>query len=432
MREPLIRIHVRGGIEMRLKFSGRQRIYVALAAVVAAAGLLCAGLRGADVDFVTAVIATHPIAYYRLEATAGRSQVGTTSYKAVGGVGSAAPGAPIGIVNNHYAKLNGVDGYILTTQAGGVSTDASMMAWVNLDKLPSQAGRILYVMGESQSGNDLDVQFETDNQLKFYTAAGGHLTYVPAPATLVNQWHMIVVTMNTATNTRVIYWDGKAAATDQGGGRAGKTSTFSIGASTVFGGRWFQGGIDEVALWNRALKATEVAEIYAAAKPSAASAGEGSMSGAASAAAPGTGPFATTAKIEIEDSHGPIKLKREEQIAFMFLSAIATLENTCQVEAQHACTMQELLTGGKAPNGWHLDHLKFDPAVDPNYTYVLNTNGMIWEAHANPKKPGIGGFYFMSNGMPNSTAYFNAVGDASLTSSLLTSTSIEGDSFDVQ
>jgi hypothetical protein len=432
MREPTIPIHVRGGNEMLPKFSGRQRIYVALAAMVMAAGLLGAGLRGAGVDFVTAVVATHPVAYYRLEATVGRSQVGTTSYKAVGGVGSAAPGAPIGIANNHYAKLNGVDGYILTTQAGGVSTDASMMAWVNLDKLPSEAGRFFYVMGESQNGNDLDVQFETDNQLKFYTAAGGHLTYVPAPATLVNQWHMVVVTMDTPTNTRVLYWDGKVAATDKGGGRAGKTSTFSIGASTVFGGRWFQGGIDEVALWNRALKAAEVADIYAAAKPSAASAGAGAMSGGAPTAAPGTGPFATTAKIDVEDSHGPIKLKREEQIAFMFLSAFATLENTCQVEAQHACTMQELLTGGKAPNGWHLDHLKFDPAADPNYTYVLNTNGMIWEAHANPKKPGIGGFYFMSNGSPTSSAYYNPAGDASLISDQLTSTSIEGDTFDVQ
>ncbi len=430
---------------MRFKFAESQRFYAALATAVVATALLGAGLRGAGVDFVEAVVATHPLAYYRLEATAGRSEVGATSYRAVGGVGSAAPGAPIGFGHNHYARLNGVDGYILTTQAGGVSTDASMMAWVNLDKLPAEAGRFFYVMGESQNGNDLDVQFETDNQLKFYTAAGGHLTYAPDPSTLVNQWHMIVVTMDTPTNTRVLYWDGKVAATDKGGGRAGKTSTFSIGASTVFGGRWFQGGIEEVALWNRALRRGEVAEIYAAASTTAAGAGEGDharddrdhdrggeYSHGEAAAEPGAGPFATTAKIEIEDSRGPIRLKREEQIAFLFLSAIATLENTCQVEAQHACTMQELLTGGKAPNGWHLDHLKFDPAGDPNYTYVLNTNGMIWEAHANPKKPGIGGFYFMSNGSPTSSSYYNPAGDASLISDQLTSTSIEGDTFDVQ
>jgi Concanavalin A-like lectin/glucanases superfamily len=420
---------------VRMKFSDRQQILVALAAMAAAASLLCAGLRGARIDFVTAVVSTHPIAYYRLEATKGQSQVGTTAYKAVGGAESAEPGAPIGIAGNHYAKLNGTDAYIATTQAGGIGTDASMMAWVNLASLPSAAGHFFYVMGESQFGNDLDVQFENDNQLKFYTAAGGHLTFVPDPSTLVDQWHMIVVTLDTPSHTRVIYWDGKVVATDKGGGQPGKTSAFTIGASTVFTGRWFHGGIDEVALWNRALRAAEVATIYAAAKTNATSSGatsSGAASSGAAAAEPATGPFATTAKIEIDDANGPIKLKREEQIAFMFLSAIQNIENPCQVEAQHACTLEELLAGPKAANGWHIDRLKFDPRSDPNYSYSLSTNGMVWEAHANPKKPGLGGFYFVSNGMPSATAYYNPDGDASITSTELTGTSISGDSFETQ
>jgi hypothetical protein len=89
----------------------------------------------------------------------------------------------------------------------------------------------------------------------------------------VTYWHMIVATMDTASQTRVIYWDGKPVANDKGGGRTGKSGAFSIGASTVFGGRWFQGGIEEAALWNRALTAAEVVSIYAAVKPSAVPAG---------------------------------------------------------------------------------------------------------------------------------------------------------------
>ena len=77
---------------------------------------------------------------------------------------------------------------------------------------------------------------------------------------------MIVATLDTASQTRVIYWDGKQVATDKGGGEAHKTGVFSIGDSTVFAGRFFKGGIDEVALWDRALKAAEVAAIYAASK----------------------------------------------------------------------------------------------------------------------------------------------------------------------
>jgi hypothetical protein len=411
---------------MRWLFADGRKFRAAIAAAAAVVGLLCAGFAAAKIDFVAGVVATHPIAYYRLEATSGKSQVGATTFKAMGAVESAEPGAPIGIPGNHFAKLNGSDAYIATTQAGGVGTTASMMAWVNLAGLPSDAGRFFYVMGESQSGNDLDVQFEQDNILKFYTAAGGHLEYKPSPSTLVNQWHMIVVTLDTATQSRVIYWDGAKVASDNGGGRAGKTGKFTIGASTVFPGRWFSGGIEEVALWDRALRSSEVSAIYAA---SNAMASPSSSGGAMDEGIPGSGPFATKAKVEVKDSNGDVPLKREEQIAIMFLTAIQQIENGCQVNANHACTMDELLAGPKAPNNWPIPRLKFDPKIDPNYSYSLATDGMAWQAHANPRKPGLAGFYFVSNGSPSDSAYYNPAGNATDTDKELTDRGIEGDSF---
>ena len=399
----------------------RRRTWAALAAIVTVTGLFCVPLHAADVDFVASVIATHPIAYYRLDSTEGKSQVGATEYKPSGGVTIASPGAPIGVANNRFAKLDGHNGYIVTTQTGGISTTASMMAWVNLAALPSEERRFFYVAGESQNGNDFDLQFENDNALKFYTASGGHLTYTPPPATLVDQWHMIVATLDTASQTRVIYWDGKQVATDKGGGEAHKTGVFSIGDSTVFAGRFFKGGIDEVALWDRALKATEVAAIYAASKSTA--------SPSAGAAKPGTGPFATTAKVKAEGSNGPIALKREEQIALMFLTAIQTIESDCQNRAKRACTLDQLLAGPIASDGSHIDRLKFDPKTDPNYTYTLAASGMAWEAHANAKKTGLLGFYFFSRSFPSVTACYNPAGTATVIDSELMSRSTEGDSF---
>ncbi len=217
-------------------------------------------------NFVSVVKLSHPLAYYRLEATSGSSAVGTSTYSSQGGVTSSDLGAPIGIEGNKCVLLDGKDGWITTTQTGGITTAGSMMAWVNLAALPSDAGRILYVGGESQSGNDFDVQFETDNILMFYTASGSHSSYTPDPKSLVGQWHMIVVTMNTITHHRVIYWDGQPVTLDQDAGTPNKTSPFSIGASTVFGGRHFVGSMDEVALWNRALSAAEVMAIYRSTK----------------------------------------------------------------------------------------------------------------------------------------------------------------------
>jgi hypothetical protein len=411
-----------GGNGVSVLFIDRPWSRVAVASVAAVAGLICVPLRAAEVDFVTATTATRPIAYYRLDSTEGKSQVGATQYKPSGGVSSDGPGAPIGMANNKFAKLDGHDGYIVTTQAGGVGAAASMMAWVNMATLPSAEGHFFYVAGESEVGNDFDLQFENDNALKFYTAAGGHLTYAPRLPTLVNQWHMIVATLDAVSQTRVIYWDGKPVATDKGGGRAGKKSIFSIGASTVFGGRFFKGGIDEVALWDRALKATEVAAIYAACKPAGTPV-------SASPPAPGAGPFATTAKVEVEDSNGPIALKREEQIAIMFLTAIQNIENNCQLRANRACTLDQLLAGPVAADGSHIDRLKFDPKTDPNYTYTLAASGMAWEAHANAKKRGLLGFCFLSKNLGSPNATYNPAGIASVIDKDLTSRSIEGDSF---
>ena len=409
------------------------RVRATLAAV-AAFGLMAgsAPATALGADFVSTVVASHPIAYYRLDGVAGNSKIGATQYKAVGGVSVAGPGAVPGEADNRYAVLNGVDGYLLSTQMGGIGGAASLMAWVDLAALPADLHHFFYVAGESESGNDFDVQFETDNVLRFYTAAGGNIRYSPPPSSLLNQWHMILVTMNAASQSRVIYWDGKPVANDKGGGKANKSAALSIGASTVFGGRFFKGGIEEVALWNRALGDTEVASIYASAKFVAPAASTTAAVPAAPGASAmnGSGPFATTAKVEVEDAGGPVPLKREEQIAIMFLTAMQNIESDCQMHVKRTCSLDEMLAGPVAADGWHINRLKFDPrSTDPNYTYVVGASGQAWEAHANAKKPGLRGFYFYNKGFGGADAYYSLTGSASAIDKTLTGRGVSGDSF---
>jgi len=406
----------------------------AIAALAAIATLGCAAIH-AQSDFVTAVTASHPIAYFRLDAATGKSQVGAATWKSVGGVAIAAPGAPVAASLSKFAKLNGSDAFVTTTQYGGVGGTASILAWVNLAELPSKANHFFYVAGESENGNDLDVQFETDNALRFYTASGGHISYTPSPSTLVNQWHMILVTLDTASHSRHIYWDGKSVASDQGGGESGKQSAFTIGESIVFTGRFFHGGIQDVALWNRALKTNEVADIFAASKSTASPAEESPSSdlpAASGAPVPTTGPFATKAKVEIEDANGPVQLKREEQIAYIFLSAIENIEHECQLTLQHVCSFSQILSGSDS-HGGQIEHLKFDPnKTDPNYVYTLAASGMAWEAHANPKKPGLKGFCSMSRNIGTTTVTYSNAGKAGWTDTELGNRGMEGDSFSTQ
>jgi len=53
-------------------------------------------------------------------------------------------------------------------------------------------------------------------------------------------------------------------AQDKNGNNPDKKGQFTIGESPVFTGRFFNGRIDEVALWDRVLSPAKVAAIYKA------------------------------------------------------------------------------------------------------------------------------------------------------------------------
>lgn len=396
--------------------------------IVASGVIVQAGPRAVAQDFATTVESTNPLAYFRLDATSGRSAVGTATYRGNSGVTVASGGAPTGA--SQYASFDGKSGLITTTQKGGIKTEASIMAWVNLAELPSKTGRLFYLAGESESGNDLDLQIETDDYVRFFTAGGGNVQFALPKSEALNRWHMVVATLNTVTKARAIYWDGKQVARDLGGGRADKTQTFTIGESVVFSQRFFHGGIQDVALWNRALTASQVAEIYAAANgASGSAAGAGAARSAGSSASAAAGGLASAAKVEVSDAKGPIQLKREEQIALMVLSDIEVIERECQMSSQpKACSMSELMTTAAGR-----EHLKLDPnKSDANYTYTLASGGMAWEAHANAKKPGLKGFCFMSRSIGTTVTTYSSTGKSGWTDTDIGNRGIEGDTFRVQ
>ncbi len=232
-------------------------------ATAAAFALLAASPAETKPGFLATVEATHPLAFYRLTGTTGSSEVGHTSYSAVGDTIPSSTCAPIGVADDTCRALDGKASFFDTTQVGGIGSAGSILAWVYLSVSPATANRIVYIAGESQSGNDFDVQFEPDNKLRFYTVSGSNVAYAPPVADLADHWHMVVATFDATTGARAVYWDGKLGTRDTGGGTPGKKSEFSIGESKVFTGRFFPGTIANVAVWNRALSAETVAAIYA-------------------------------------------------------------------------------------------------------------------------------------------------------------------------
>jgi Concanavalin A-like lectin/glucanases superfamily/PEP-CTERM motif len=162
---------------------------------------------------------------------------------------------------NSALKLNGTDGNELQSSLhSGISTAGSVVGWINLAQLPSDAGRFFYIAGQSAVGDDFDVQIQNDNHLYLYTDSGGNVN-VALPPSSVGSWIFFAATF-TANNDRNLYLNGALVASNTPGGHADSGNPFTIGYSNVFGGRAFNGDIDEVAFYNTDLSASQVSAIF--------------------------------------------------------------------------------------------------------------------------------------------------------------------------
>ena len=218
-------------------------------------------------DYYSVVLATNPLGYFHFDTLTQGSAVGGYTVTFVGNATVGTPSAPLQEKNNKALIVpGGGSDYITTSLMGGIPGTGSMVAWVYLKELPSVKNRYFYISGESQYGNDFDLQFQSDNRLYFYTGAGENTAYAPKVETLLKRWHMIAVTYVGGYNGfRNIYWDGALVAPYSGGVSGGsKVNQFTVGYSLVFGSRDFQGNIDDVGVWNYALTTEQISAMWKA------------------------------------------------------------------------------------------------------------------------------------------------------------------------
>lgn len=192
-----------------------------------------------------------------------------TNGATIGGAGS---GPPVNDPNSSALVLNNGSGGTAYATAGGsnplqggISNSGSILAWINLASLPSTQGRIFSIAGESTNGDDLDLQINGDNTINFYTDGGSTTQYSTAlTSSDLGSWIFLAATF-TANHDRSIYLDGSLVATSTPGGHSvSNNASFYQGQSNVFGGRYFDGSLADVALFNTDLTATQVSTIYAA------------------------------------------------------------------------------------------------------------------------------------------------------------------------
>ena len=192
----------------------------------------------------------------------------------IGGAG-AGP-ALVDTSENTAVILNGSPAYVNTSLVGGLSTNGpytnqgSIIGWFNLNTLPSSTSESFFeIAGESDiplAHNDFDLVISNNNQIAFYSDTGS-ATVDPAALTGsdVGVWHFVAATF-TSQVSRNIYLDGVLVASSTPGyHNPTSVGTFAMGASDVTPNLYFQGSLADIAVFNRQLTATEVANFYAAA-----------------------------------------------------------------------------------------------------------------------------------------------------------------------
>ena len=131
----------------------------------------------------------------------------------------------------------------------------------------------------------------------------------------------------------------------------------------------------------------------------------------------------------------PIPFKVPEQVAFLFVHNIKSLQkDPCMKYLQRLCSLDELVQGVKGKPGGEKG-LNRNPARETDYSYQVTFFGEPYQTAARyqveaiPRRPGLGGFLFVSDRRGFSNFYYNPNGAATAKDKKLGAYGTNGDGF---
>ena len=154
-------------------------------------------------------------------------------------------------------NFDGVDDYInLGVNPFLTTTSITLMAWVKADTLPGWSG---IISNMTSWGTGFSMQMGP-TQRAGAMVSGGYLSTTWVPVT--NTWYYITATHDNATNLNVVYINGiREASSTQAISYEANAKTY-IGVFYTAPNLLWDGTIDDVKIYNRALTANEVKHIY--------------------------------------------------------------------------------------------------------------------------------------------------------------------------
>jgi len=216
---------------------------------------------GVGLSLVRAESASGLVGYWNLDQGSGAIASDSSGYNNLGTIyGASWTNGKI----NGALNFDGLDDYI---DCGNSATldpteGATIEAWVNFNELPSDAGHVMEIASRSGGGTDLDLQCETDNEFKFFIGTGAPNFAVSSTVVEANKWYHIAGTYQAGDSVKIYVNGVLEQVTTIIITRNTNPNKFCIGQSGYWSERFFNGKIDEVKLYSRALSAEEIEAEY--------------------------------------------------------------------------------------------------------------------------------------------------------------------------
>jgi hypothetical protein len=226
----------------------------------------------ASLDYKKVVLNTGPVAYWRLGETSG-----STAYPTKGSYDGTYRGSPKlgqqGLIVTDSDKAPLLDGSNDRITADSL-TSRSLSSWSNgytLDAwvmtTTTSAEEHIVAFNTDKGGNSISVfRDEPSNKFKFHDCEGsGCVTAYSKTTPVAGKIYEVVVTVNGSNQGR-LYVNGVAEASFNSSKRPPHSGRFTIGAEYDWGGTptsFWHGKIDEVAVYDHALSATQIAAQWA-------------------------------------------------------------------------------------------------------------------------------------------------------------------------
>lgn len=203
--------------------------------------------------------------YWRLEANGTDETANNNDLSAVGGF-STYPQSVFG----KGGDFNGSSTALTITDANQTNLDItgsfSISAWINLDEVPSVTGTGMAIAGKLDTADGYRLLVNTSDQIRVVIRSDPDVTTADSTGTVVKDtWYHVVGVYDTAANTIVTYINGVGNTTGSATvDPADHAEEFCIGVTHSGGSysQWLDGTVDDVAVFDRALTAAEVLNLY--------------------------------------------------------------------------------------------------------------------------------------------------------------------------